>query len=127
MRPTTVLVIDDLEDLREVLSEILSHEGYRVLTASSIREAEAVRERVGLAALGVVITNLRLTRHPDAREGADLIQRWHAVEPTLPFILISGDLHPHDMANLPVKVVWYLAKPFETQVFLDTIQEALRS
>jgi DNA-binding NtrC family response regulator len=125
MRPATVLIIEDLEDVRDVLAEVLSFEGYRVLTASCVPEAEAVRERVGLAALGVVITNLRLTRHPHAREGADLIQHWHAVEPRLPFILMSGDLRPHDMADLPSEVVWYLPKPFATEVFLDTVQEAL--
>jgi DNA-binding NtrC family response regulator len=125
MRPATVLVIDDLESLREGLAEILRLEGYEVLMAASVSEAEAVRERVGLEGLDVVITNFRLTRHLHAREGADLIRRWHAVAPRLPFILMSGDLQPHDVADLPSEGVWYLAKPFSTEVFLATIQEAL--
>jgi DNA-binding NtrC family response regulator len=126
MRPTTVLLIEDLENLRRVVAEMLSLEGYQVLTAGTVPEAKAIRECVGLAALGVVITNLRLTRDPNAREGADLIQRWHILDSSLPFLLISGDLHPQELTELPSKVVWYLAKPFEMEVFLDLIQQALR-
>jgi DNA-binding NtrC family response regulator len=125
MPPATVLVIEDLEDVRDVVLEVLRPEGYRILTASSVQEAEAVRERLGLSGLDLVITNLRLTRRPPAREGADLIRQWHAVEPGLPFILMSGNLPPDDVADLPSEVVWYLAKPFATEVFLATIREAL--
>jgi CheY-like chemotaxis protein len=116
MPPATVLVIEDLEYVRDVVADLLGLEAYRVLTASSVQEVEAVRERLGLGGLDLVITNLRLTRRPEAREGADLIQRWHAVEPRLPFILMSGDLSPHDMVDLPSERVWYLAKPFATEV-----------
>jgi hypothetical protein len=69
MRPMTALVVDDLADVRAVVAELLSHAGYQVLTAGSLADAEAVRARLGLAALGLVITNLRLTRTPEAREG----------------------------------------------------------
>jgi CheY-like chemotaxis protein len=126
MRPMTILVIDDLEEVRAVVAELLSHEGYHVLTASSIPGAEAVRERLGLEALSVVVTNLRLTRAPDAREGIDLIHRWHALHPHLPFILMSGDLPPHEAASLPAKVIC-LSKPFEIQILLNTVQEAIHS
>jgi CheY-like chemotaxis protein len=127
MRPMTVLVVEDQEEVRAVIVELLSLHGYHVLTAGSLPEAEAVRARLGLAALGLVITNLRLTRAPEAHEGIDLILRWHAVEPSLPFILMSGDLRSPQMAKLPVKAVWYLSKPFALEVFLDIVREATRA
>jgi DNA-binding NtrC family response regulator len=123
--PITVLVIDDLEGIRDSLAEVLRFRGYRVLTAGSVAQAEAVRERCGLEGLDVVITNLRLTRHAHAREGADLIQRWHALAPRLPFILISADLRPLDVLDLPAGVVWCLAKPFTIAEVLATVQETL--
>jgi DNA-binding NtrC family response regulator len=119
MPPVTMLLIDDLEDVRDVLAKVLSLQGYRVLTASNVSEAEAVRERVRLAALRVAITNVRLTRNPHAREGVDLIQRWHAIAPRLPFILMSGDLWPHEVAELAADVVWCLAKAFAIEAFLN--------
>jgi hypothetical protein len=33
---------------------------------------------------------------------------------------MGGDLCPHDVADLPSEVVWYLPKPFATQICLDT-------
>jgi DNA-binding NtrC family response regulator len=78
-----------------------------------------------MGGLDLVITDLRLTHLPHAREGYALIQRWHAVMPALPFILISGALRPHDLRDLPVEVVWCLAKPFEAAALLTTVHEAI--
>jgi CheY-like chemotaxis protein len=125
MLPITVLVIDDLEAVRESLAEVLHLHGYRVLTAGSVPEAEAIRERLELEDLDLVITDLRLTRRAHAREGADLIQRWHALAPRLPFILVSSDLPPHDVPDLPAGVVGCLAKPFTPAEVLATVQEVL--
>jgi DNA-binding NtrC family response regulator len=124
MRPMTVLVVEDLEEVRAVVAELLVLDGYQVLTARSLADAEAVRARLGLVALGLVITNLRLTRSPEAHEGIDLILRWHARDPALPFTLMSGDLRSPAMADLPVKAVWYLSKPFAMEAFRDTVREA---
>jgi DNA-binding NtrC family response regulator len=126
IRPT-VLIVEDVEDVREFVAEVLSHKGYHVLTASGLPEAEAVRERLRLDALALVITNLRLTRNPHAREGIDLILRWHALDSQLPFILISSDLHSNEVANLLGKAVRCLAKPFTMEVLRNTVQEALRA
>lgn len=126
MRPMTVLVVEDLPDVREVVAELLAREGYHVLTASSVPDAEAIREQLGLAALGLVITNLRLTRASEAHEGIDLICRWHAVDPSLPCILMSGNLNAPELADLPVQAVWYLSKPFAMETFRDTVREAIR-
>jgi DNA-binding NtrC family response regulator len=73
MLAATALIIEDLEDVSDVLAVVLSLEGYQVMTAMSVPAAEAVRDRVGSTALGVVITNLRLTRLPHSGEGANLI------------------------------------------------------
>src|SRR5919106_163418 len=99
MRTAIVLIIDDLESLRNALAEILCDEGYHILTAASVSEAEAIRERLGPTGLDLVITNLRPTPHPHAPQGADLIRRWHALAPDLPFILMSADVRPHDIAD----------------------------
>jgi DNA-binding NtrC family response regulator len=91
-----------------------------------VPEAEAIRQRLGWGGLDLVITDLRLTLRPDAREGYDLIQRWHAATPQLPFILMGGDLRHDAMPALPVRGVWCLTKPFETAALLTTIHQALQ-
>jgi len=125
MLTATVLVVDDLEGTRAMLGEVLSFYGYDVLTAASAPEAEAIRQRLGRGNLDLVITDLRLTQLPYAREGYALMQRWHAATPHLPFILISGDLRLNDVCDLAMTGVWCLPKPFATATLLTTIQEAL--
>jgi DNA-binding NtrC family response regulator len=126
MRTATVLVIDDLADVRALLAEVLGFYGYVVVTAASVPEAEAVRQHLGWEGLDLVITDLRLTLRADAREGADLIQRWHAVRPQLPCILIGGDLRSEDVLTLSLRGVWCLTKPFAMAALLTAIQAALR-
>jgi DNA-binding NtrC family response regulator len=50
MPPTTVLVVEDMKSVRELLREVLGLYGYAVLTAASVPEAEAIRQRVGWGA-----------------------------------------------------------------------------
>jgi hypothetical protein len=47
MRTARVLVVDDLEGMRALLGEVLGFYGYEVLTAASVPEAEAIRQRPG--------------------------------------------------------------------------------
>jgi DNA-binding NtrC family response regulator len=125
MLVATVLVVDDIDSIREWLGAVLGLYGYAVLTAANVPEADAIRQRVGRASLDLVITDLRLTHVPHAREGADLIQRWHADTPQLPFILISGDVRLQEVGGLPRRVVQYLAKPFEVTALLSAVHGAL--
>jgi CheY-like chemotaxis protein len=125
MRTATVLVVDDLEGMRAMLGEVLGGCGYAVLTAAGVPEAEALRQHLGRGGLDLVITDLRLTHQARARKGADLIRRWQASTPQLPFILIGGDLRPEDLPELPRRGVWCLPKPFGTAVLLATVADAL--
>jgi hypothetical protein len=68
MPPTTVFVVEDAKPLRELLRELLGLDGDAVLTAASVPEAEAIRQGMGLAGLDLVMTDLRLTRIPQAWE-----------------------------------------------------------
>jgi CheY-like chemotaxis protein len=56
--PLRVLVVDDDDDLREVLREILAARGYRVATASDGREALALL-RGGLSP-SIILLDLRM-------------------------------------------------------------------
>jgi DNA-binding NtrC family response regulator len=126
MRTATVLVVDDLEEMRALLGDILGFYGYVVVTAASVLDAEAIRQRLGWEGLDLVLTDLRLTLRPDARQGADLIQRWQALRPQLPCIVMGGDLRREDVRALSRRGVWCLTKPFAMAALLATIHAALR-
>jgi two-component system response regulator FlrC len=121
----TVLIVEDNIGVREALVEILCPQGYRVLTAATVQEAEEVRRQVTPGHIDVVIANLHLTADREAREGYTLWQRWTALDPQLPFLLISGDPRTRDLPAIRAGAVRWLAKPFSPAEMLDTVRDAL--
>lgn len=106
-----ILVVDDYEDIREILTNFLTDHGYKVITASSLSEAARILD---IYSVKLVIADLRL---PDG-SGAILVQQAEAKG--IPWLLISGDhesLQQHDTArgrSLP--------KPFRLSLLLDAVR-----
>ncbi len=78
-----ILVVDDEDAMREVLTIRLESLGYRVASAATAREARALAETLDPA---VVISDVVL---PDA-SGLELLQRLKAGNPARPVILITA-------------------------------------
>jgi DNA-binding NtrC family response regulator len=111
--------------VRETLTEILDIHGYRVITAGSVEEAEEVMQRLGVEGIHLVIADVHLTPAPQARAGYALAQRWRAMHPQLPFILMSGDSSNQDLPDVRARVLRFLLKPFAIDVFVAAVREAL--
>jgi CheY-like chemotaxis protein len=60
----TVLIVEDMVEVRETLYEGLSFYGYRVITAASMQEAEEALQRLGVAEIDLVIADINLTPDP---------------------------------------------------------------
>ena len=71
-----VLIIDDDEEIRDILEDTLSFHGYSVVTASTVEEAEAAWQLLGVRAIGLVICDVHLTEDIDAQEGYQLCRYW---------------------------------------------------
>jgi two-component system, response regulator FlrC len=122
---TTILIVEDNAGVREALVEILRPEGYRVLTAATVQEAEEARRQATPGGIDVVIANIHLTADREAREGYALWQRWTALDPQLRFILISGDPHARDLPAIRAGAVRWLTKPFSPAEVFETVRDAL--
>jgi CheY-like chemotaxis protein len=121
----TVLIVDDEPPVRETLTEVLGLYGYRVTTAASVEEAAEAKRRTGVDAIHLVIADIHLTPEPQARAGYALAQRWRAIHPELPFILMSGDSSNQDLPDIRQGAVRFLPKPFGLDVFLEVVRQAL--
>ena len=121
----TVLVVDDEQPVRETLMELLSIHGYGAITAASAEDAEEARQQLDVEGIHLVIVDIHLTPGSQPRAGYALAQRWRAMHPGLPIILISGDPSNHDLPDVQAGAMRFLLKPFRIEVFLEVIREAL--
>jgi two-component system nitrogen regulation response regulator NtrX len=115
-----VLVVDDEEDIRELVSGVLEDEGYSVRTAGDSSAAlEAVKDRrPSLILLDVWLQGSRL-------DGLQLLQEVKRHDPSLPVLMISG--HGNlDTAVAAVRegAVDFIEKPFEASHLLHLVARA---
>jgi DNA-binding NtrC family response regulator len=121
----TILVVDDEEPVRETLVEVLSMQGYRVITAASVEQAEETKTRLGIEGIQLLLTDVHLSPVAQARAGYALAQRWRAMHPEFPIILISGDSTNEDLPEVRDGSLGFLLKPFRIEALLDAVREAL--
>jgi CheY-like chemotaxis protein len=112
----TLLLVDDEDALRQLISEVLINHGYRVLTAADGVEAVALyaRERHSIRLL---ITDMAMPR----MGGEGTIRRMTA---GLPVIAISGNRDPATIAHIAPDLK-FLSKPFASEALLHLIAQAL--
>lgn len=114
--PGWLLVVDDDHDIRLSLQDVLEVEGYRVITASSGREAlEFLRQ--GLRP-ELILLDLMM---PDVSGWEFRVrQRMEPELASIPVVVVSGQgLSTHDVAELGV--AGYLPKPVDLDTLLSTV------
>jgi DNA-binding response OmpR family regulator len=116
---THILAVEDDEQVQELLSDYLSHEGFRVTVAATGAAMTAV-----LAAdpVDLILLDLRL---PDG-DGLALVRQLRS-ESQLPVIILSGKVEEVDrIVGLELGADDYLTKPFNPRELLARIKAVLR-
>ena len=121
----TILIIENEAGMRALLEDILRLQGYEILTATTVEQAEATRQRLTPGSIGLVIADVHLTTGLETREGYALYQRWRTWDLGLPFLLISGDPSTRDLPDVRAGAVRWLAKPFTPGELLEAVREVL--
>jgi DNA-binding NtrC family response regulator len=106
-----VLVVEPRTMWRIFLKAVLTLYPYQVVAAATEQEAEAVRQEIGLANLGLVIADVHLSGDFQARGGVGLFERWTAMAPTLPFLLMSDDDNDANLPAIRAGTASFLTKP----------------
>jgi DNA-binding NtrC family response regulator len=115
-----VLVVDDDEDTRELLREVLSEEGYRVMTSGSGEEALEIGQQ---EVFEVIISDMRLGPNLN---GLDVLRAYKAIQPESEVILITA-FGSMETAIEAVKAgaFDYISKPFKIDEVVLQVQRAL--
>ncbi len=117
-----ILIVDDEVGIRELLSEILQDEGYRVAVAENASEARAYRARTQPS---MVLLDIWM---PDT-DGVTLLREWTASGSlTMPVVMMSG----HATIETAVEATRigafdFLEKPIGLNKLLSTITRALKA
>ncbi len=114
----SVLLVEDEENVRRLVSHILREAGYRVLAAADGTEGMALAASHP-GRLDLLLTDLRLP----GLQGADLAKELRKRDANLKVIFLSGD---PSVANLTEDDV-VLEKPFSPTELLGVVREVLRS
>ncbi|HEX7374333.1 MAG TPA: response regulator [Steroidobacteraceae bacterium] len=114
-----VLVVDDDLAIREMLSEYLSSEGYRVVLAE---DGNAMRREIENAAPDLVLLDLKLPREDGLSLARFLRERYD-----VGIIMVTGASGVVDrIVGLEVGADDYVAKPFDPRELLARIKSVLR-
>jgi DNA-binding response OmpR family regulator len=117
----TVLLVEDDENTLFAMNELLTREGYLVLTAASGHDAIGMFQQP-LSPIDLVLLDMRL---PDV-EGVALGSRIRELRPMLPILAFSGKADPEEVATLvKLGAVCYLRKPIGADELLLAIEKAL--
>jgi DNA-binding NtrC family response regulator len=120
--PKTVLVVDDDPMVRELATQVLHVQGYKVLAAEGA--AEALRLAGETATIHLLITDLSM---PEI-DGLELTRRFRTLHPRTPVLMVSGSLPLlQARSEMDIDRFDFLAKPFQfselihkVRVLLDT-------
>ncbi len=119
------LIADDDSDILTALRLLLKSDGYEPETVSS---PAAVLEAIERAQFDVVLIDLNYARDTTSgREGIDLISRIHALDPSLPIVVMTAwatvDLAVEAMRR---GVQDFVQKPWENLRLLETLRKQVK-
>jgi CheY-like chemotaxis protein len=124
MSPGAILIVDDDNDVRSALSELLEEEGFSVEAAPNGREALALL-RGGNVHPAVILLDLMMP----GMDGWDFRSE-QMRDPTLagvPVVIVSASGFSRESIRTQFRPAAYVEKPIERDALLDVIREVVRS
>ena len=116
---TTILVVDDESDSRELLATVFEGCGADVLRCGSAREALTLLETTPVS---LVVADIAM---PEI-DGCELLERARRMRAGLPAVAVSAYARPEDRQRaLAVGYNGYCSKPVDTPEFLRTVRTVL--
>ena len=118
-RKSRVLVADDEEEIRNILSRILEKEGFEVITAS---DGEQAMQKICSDIPDAVLLDVRMP----GLNGMEVLKKIKAIEENLPVVLVTAYADTHQAVEAMKEGAYdYLAKPFDNNEVVWITSRAL--
>ncbi|MBM3561108.1 MAG: sigma-54-dependent Fis family transcriptional regulator, partial [Alphaproteobacteria bacterium] len=120
---TDILIVDDEDDIRLLIADILRDEGYEVRGAAN---ADAALEEIGRRRPSLVLLDIWL--EGSRLDGMQILQYLRREDADVPVVMISG----HGTIEIAVQAIrdgaWeFIEKPFKTDRLLLVVQRAIET
>jgi putative nucleotidyltransferase with HDIG domain len=122
MADERILVVDDDESIREIMSSMLAHAGFECRSVPSGHDAIAALQSDNNFAL--MLSDLAM----EGMDGFALLDRIRTVHPQMPVVMVTA-VHDISVALAAMRsgAYDYLLKPFERDQLLATVRRALEN
>jgi len=118
-RKSRVLVADDEEEIRKILSNILEKEGFEVITAS---DGEQAMQKICSDIPDAVLLDVRMP----GLNGMEVLKKIKAIEENLPVVLVTAYADTHQAVEAMKEGAYdYLAKPLDNNEVVWITSRAL--
>ncbi len=118
--PTTILVVDDSQEVRDLLRTVLQHHGYEVVLAadgeSALKAYHQHRGVIHLLVIDVVMPGM---------SGPKLAAKFVALRPDIKVLFVSAFVQETVLKGRVRSVDRFLAKPFSPEQLITEVQEML--
>ncbi|MBU3715351.1 MAG: sigma-54-dependent Fis family transcriptional regulator [Ferruginibacter sp.] len=115
----SILIIDDEKSIRNVLKDILQHEGYQVEEAP---DGEQGIKQFQSKTFDLVLCDIKMPK----MDGMEVLQQMMAVNPEIPVIMISGHGSIENAVEAVKKGAYdFISKPPDLNRLLITLRNAL--
>jgi DNA-binding NtrC family response regulator len=115
-----VLIVDDEESIRRLVSRWTDISGYEVKAASS---AEAALLMMHAWTADIVVCDIRMPRY----SGIWLIEHLRTLYPSTAIIISTGYGEIDPAVMLRARITGYLAKPYDRESLLASLERAMES
>jgi two-component system cell cycle sensor histidine kinase/response regulator CckA len=119
---TTVLLVDDEELIRRLLSRMLFEAGFTVVDAENGRRALEIARALD-GTLSLVVTDIQMP----VMTGLEFARELRILHPSVPILFVSGRDLPADISSSLTADTQMLRKPFLTEAFLEAVARTLTS
>ena len=113
-----VLIVDDEESIRRLVSKWTDISGYEVKAASS---AEAALLMMHAWTADIVVCDIRMPRY----SGVWLIEHLRTLYPTTAIIISTGYGEVDPSLLMRAKITGYLAKPYDRETLMAALDRAM--
>lgn len=121
MKNPTILVVDDEVSMRKFFEVTLKREGYRVLTADSVREGRAVIESKNF---DLLLSDIKL----GDGQGLELLAACKQKDPDIPVIMMTAYASPETAVEaMKLGAADYLTKPFNVDEVRVVVRNNIRT